>query len=184
MAHAIKRTSATAPNTWLHDARRQIVQLDGFGVTQHRSALDGILQFPHVARPIVSRERAHGLARHLKRLAGAGVNLVAKEFIACKTEGKGVLILSEMAGAADELAEAVEIAWRGGEHGFAGEVAADVLRESGGGFVAAGAVLFQALHDDPVEIAPQHPGQARRLGAPQRRHIEQRLLRLRQPRAA
>lgn len=36
-----------------------------------------------------------------------GMNLIAKEFVASKTGGKGVLILSEMAGAASELAEAV-----------------------------------------------------------------------------
>jgi trehalose 6-phosphate synthase/phosphatase len=36
-----------------------------------------------------------------------GMNLIAKEFIATKTEGKGVLILSEMAGAASELGEAL-----------------------------------------------------------------------------
>jgi len=36
-----------------------------------------------------------------------GMNLIAKEFIATKTEGKGVLILSEMAGAARELGEAL-----------------------------------------------------------------------------
>ncbi len=35
-----------------------------------------------------------------------GMNLIAKEFIASKTDGKGVLILSEMAGAAKELGEA------------------------------------------------------------------------------
>jgi len=38
-----------------------------------------------------------------------GMNLVAKEFIACKVENKGVLILSEMAGAAAELNEALII---------------------------------------------------------------------------
>ncbi len=38
-----------------------------------------------------------------------GMNLVAKEFIACKRDGKGVLILSEMAGAADELGESLLI---------------------------------------------------------------------------
>ncbi|MBD3386040.1 bifunctional alpha,alpha-trehalose-phosphate synthase (UDP-forming)/trehalose-phosphatase [candidate division KSB1 bacterium] len=38
-----------------------------------------------------------------------GMNLVAKEFIACKRNGKGVLILSEMAGAADELGESLLI---------------------------------------------------------------------------
>ncbi|MFC1504776.1 bifunctional alpha,alpha-trehalose-phosphate synthase (UDP-forming)/trehalose-phosphatase, partial [Spirochaetota bacterium] len=36
-----------------------------------------------------------------------GMNLVAKEYIASKTDGKGVLILSEMTGAARELGEAI-----------------------------------------------------------------------------
>lgn len=38
-----------------------------------------------------------------------GMNLIAKEYIACRTTGKGVLILSEMAGAADELLESIII---------------------------------------------------------------------------
>lgn len=38
-----------------------------------------------------------------------GMNLVAKEFVACQIENKGVLILSEMAGAASELNEALII---------------------------------------------------------------------------
>ncbi len=36
-----------------------------------------------------------------------GMNLVAKEFLAAKQDKRGVLILSEMAGAADELGEAI-----------------------------------------------------------------------------
>ncbi len=36
-----------------------------------------------------------------------GMNLVAKEFVACKSDGRGVLILSETAGAASELTEAL-----------------------------------------------------------------------------
>jgi trehalose 6-phosphate synthase/phosphatase len=36
-----------------------------------------------------------------------GMNLVSKEFVACKTDGKGVLILSELAGASKELGEAL-----------------------------------------------------------------------------
>ena len=36
-----------------------------------------------------------------------GMNLIAKEYIAAKTDGTGVLILSEMAGAAKELSEAL-----------------------------------------------------------------------------
>ena len=38
-----------------------------------------------------------------------GMNLVAKEYVACQIENKGVLILSEMAGAAAELSEAIII---------------------------------------------------------------------------
>ena len=38
-----------------------------------------------------------------------GMNLIAKEFIATKLDGKGVLILSEMAGAAKEMGEALII---------------------------------------------------------------------------
>jgi trehalose 6-phosphate synthase/phosphatase len=38
-----------------------------------------------------------------------GMNLVAKEYVACQVENKGVLILSEMAGAAAELNEALII---------------------------------------------------------------------------
>ncbi len=36
-----------------------------------------------------------------------GMNLIAKEYIATKTEGRGVLVLSEMAGAAREMGEAI-----------------------------------------------------------------------------
>ena len=38
-----------------------------------------------------------------------GMNLVAKEFVASRNDGRGVLVLSEFAGAAAELAEAVHV---------------------------------------------------------------------------
>ncbi len=38
-----------------------------------------------------------------------GMNLVAKEFVACQVENPGVLILSEMAGASVELSEAIQV---------------------------------------------------------------------------
>lgn len=38
-----------------------------------------------------------------------GMNLIAKEYIATKTDAKGVLILSEMAGAVEELREAIVV---------------------------------------------------------------------------
>jgi trehalose 6-phosphate synthase/phosphatase len=37
------------------------------------------------------------------------MNLVAKEYLACKTDGKGVLVLSEMAGASKELIGALQV---------------------------------------------------------------------------
>ena len=37
------------------------------------------------------------------------MNLVAKEYVACKPEGDGVLVLSEFAGAAAEMGEALLI---------------------------------------------------------------------------
>jgi len=38
-----------------------------------------------------------------------GMNLIAKEFVASKTDGRGVLVLSETAGAASELVEALSV---------------------------------------------------------------------------
>ena len=38
-----------------------------------------------------------------------GMNLIAKEYVACKVDGRGVLILSEMAGASKEMTEAISI---------------------------------------------------------------------------
>lgn len=38
-----------------------------------------------------------------------GMNLVAKEYVACKTDQNGVLILSEFAGAAEEMGEALSV---------------------------------------------------------------------------
>lgn len=38
-----------------------------------------------------------------------GMNLVAKEYVACQVDGEGVLVLSEFAGAAAELAEAIQV---------------------------------------------------------------------------
>ena len=38
-----------------------------------------------------------------------GMNLISKEYLACRTDSKGVLILSIFAGAAAELTEAVQV---------------------------------------------------------------------------
>ena len=51
-----------------------------------------------------------------------GMNLVAKEYLACKRDGTGVLILSEMAGAARELGEAILV-----NPSHKGEIAASLL---------------------------------------------------------
>ncbi|HEY6461338.1 MAG TPA: bifunctional alpha,alpha-trehalose-phosphate synthase (UDP-forming)/trehalose-phosphatase, partial [Polyangiaceae bacterium] len=38
-----------------------------------------------------------------------GMNLVAKEFVTCRTDEEGVLVLSELAGAAEEMGEALQV---------------------------------------------------------------------------
>src|SRR6185369_4833273 len=49
----------------------------------------------------------HYLARSVTRQELVALNLDAKEFVASRTDEDGVLILSEFAGAADELGEAL-----------------------------------------------------------------------------
>ena len=63
-----------------------------------------------------------------------------------------------------ELASAVEGAGGTGQHRFVGQEALDVHAHPVGRLVAAGAVLLQGLHDDPVQIAPQRSGQTRKIG--------------------
>ena len=46
---------------------------------------------------------------------GDGMNLVAKEFAVSRTDGAGVLVLSEFAGAADELTDALVVNPHDGE---------------------------------------------------------------------
>ena len=62
--------------------------------------------------------------------------------------------------AAEKLASAVGGGGRAGGDGLVVEVAADVGDEGVGGLVAAVAVLFEALHDDPVELAADLSGRA------------------------
>src|SRR4029078_13582252 len=63
----------------------------------------------YVARPI-SLEQLVGLYRVCDVMVVTpvrdGMNLVAKEFVASRVDEDGVLVLSEFAGAADELADA------------------------------------------------------------------------------
>ncbi|MFA6677176.1 MAG: bifunctional alpha,alpha-trehalose-phosphate synthase (UDP-forming)/trehalose-phosphatase [Bacteroidales bacterium] len=53
-----------------------------------------------------------------------GMNLVAKEFVACRTNDEGVIILSEMTGAAKEMGEAITI------NPFNQEMVADSIMEA------------------------------------------------------
>ena len=59
---------------------------------------------------------------------------------------KGQLVSSK------RFLKAVSLRGRAGHDRLVGEVPLDVGGEAVGGFVAAGAVLFEALHHDPVEI--------------------------------
>lgn len=66
--------------------------------------------------------------------------------------------------AAREFAEAVPGGGRARLDGLVAEEAADVGGERGGGGVAAGAVLLQGAHDDPVEVLGEHADEAGGLG--------------------
>src|SRR6516225_9593410 len=57
----------------------------------------------------------------------------------------------------------------------------DVPREAVRGLIAAGTVFFQALHHNPVEIAPHLPGQPHRLQLSLCRNRSQRVLRVTEP---
>ena len=59
-----------------------------------RPELVAIYQFAHIAWVSPLRD---------------GMNLVAKEYVACKPDGNGVLVLSSFAGAAAEMGEALLI---------------------------------------------------------------------------
>lgn len=74
-------------------------------------------RFSELGRPVVHyqhRSVDKSVLRHYYRLADVmlvtpfkdGMNLVAKEYVACHGNGTGALVLSEFAGAADELPEA------------------------------------------------------------------------------
>ena len=60
---------------------------------------------------------------------------------------------------ADEFVEAVGVTWRTGNNGFVVQVALQVGGDITGGVVTARAVLFEALHYDPIEIAADKRGQ-------------------------
>ena len=64
---------------------------------------------------------------------------------------------------ADELAEAIAGRRRACLHRLVGQVALYVARQAVGCLVTPAAVLLQALHDDPVELAPHQLRQLARL---------------------
>mgnify|MGYP002652551214 FL=1 len=74
-------------------------------------------RFARVGHPVVHYQHrgvAKSLLRSYYRMADVmlvtpfkdGMNLVAKEYVACHDDGSGALVLSEFAGAADELSQA------------------------------------------------------------------------------
>ena len=83
--------------------------------------------------------------------------------------------------AAHELAQAVCRPGRSGQDGLVVQVAPDVIGQTRGRFVAAGAVLFERLHDDPVQVAPHQPTQRARFGLAGGGHVGQLLAQRAQP---
>ena len=64
-----------------------------------------------------------------------------------------------------ESPESIKLAGWTREHRLAGEAALDVHRKSVCRLVAAGAVFFERLHHDPIQIAAQRADKSRRLDA-------------------
>jgi trehalose 6-phosphate synthase len=65
----------------------------------------------YLSRPLDTEELvAHYLAADAALVTPLrdGLNLMAKEFVACRTDGSGILVLSPFAGAAEQLREALE----------------------------------------------------------------------------
>jgi trehalose 6-phosphate synthase/phosphatase len=98
------RTGVRAYQTFRHHVDAMVGRINGtFGDP-------GWTPVQYLNRGITQSELVH-LYRHadvmLVTPVRDGMNLVAKEFVASRVDGDGVLALSEFAGAADELAEAV-----------------------------------------------------------------------------
>jgi trehalose-6-phosphate synthase len=75
-----------------------------------RSREDGPIRYVKRALPLADLVALYRLARFcIVSSLHDGMNLVAKEFVAARDDLDGVLILSELAGAAQELAEALII---------------------------------------------------------------------------
>ena len=91
--------------------RTQVDELVGRinGTLRHAALGAGALHLPRALRPrtLVALYRAADVM--LVTPLRDGMNLVAKEFVASRTDGDGVLVLSEFAGAASELAEALQV---------------------------------------------------------------------------
>ena len=93
------------------DMKQELEQTVGqiAGALRQRPMDSGDLPVPESC-PSMKSSRCHRLCDvALITPLRDGMNLVAKEFIACRPDQTGVLILSEMAGAAKEMGEALII---------------------------------------------------------------------------
>lgn len=90
--------------------RRQVEEL--VGRINGKFGQPGYQPIQYVTRTY-TQQQIFTLYRHIDVMVVTplrdGMNLVAKEFIACRQDGDGVLVLSEFAGAAAELGEAVHV---------------------------------------------------------------------------
>ena len=88
----------------LEEVESKIGQLNG----KYATLLNSPIHFIHGSVPFVDLCALYALADvALVTPLIDGMNLVAKEFIACQRENAGLLILSEFAGAAEELFNAL-----------------------------------------------------------------------------
>jgi trehalose 6-phosphate synthase/phosphatase len=100
------RTKVGAYQDFRHEVNAQIGGFNGAFATPRWTPVHYIYRHLSV-REVVALYRAADVM--LVTPVRDGMNLVAKEFVASRTDDDGVLVLSEFAGAASELAEALQV---------------------------------------------------------------------------
>jgi len=89
-----------------HDVEQLVGRINGANASLHESPIHYLYQTVS-ADELVSSYRAADIM--VVTPLRDGMNLVAKEYVATRSDGDGVLVLSELAGAASELGEALTV---------------------------------------------------------------------------
>ncbi len=89
-----------------NDVEQLVGRINGSSGSLHNAPIHYLYQ-PVTPEELIASYRAANIA--VVTPLRDGMNLVAKEYVAARTDGDGVLVLSELAGAASELGEALTV---------------------------------------------------------------------------